>query len=286
MKKLLICFSSIGAAMLMSGIIVMAYCNSKGAVMDIPYNANINFDNAETEVSDETTIPQQDEDYNYAEGLAQEFENITVSTNAAHVYIQPGSKLTVNGTDLSDGKLSCTEHDNTLEINYNTNINLLSDFISDTEIIITVPEKIYKNISYTAAAGDVELSDISSESLKMKLSAGDFTLENCNADNMNFTVSAGSLNAENCVSRDFSLIQSAGDTQLDNFTINGNANVKISAGSLEMNLDGSSDDFSYDVTKSAGSIEIDGESDIPSNSSAQKQFVIKVSAGDCEINFD
>ena len=64
--------------------------------------------------------------------------------------------------------------------------------------------------------------------------------------------------------------------------------IKISntAGDCSINLSGNIDDYSFNVSKAAGDLNINNNSSIPVNEDAPNKFVISLIAGDIYINIE
>ena len=133
---------------------------------------------------------------------------------------------------------------------------------------ITVPEDMKTDrITVSGQAGDLYMEKVTAEKTSVSLDAGDFSADQC------------SLGDAEC---DFS----AGDCALSECTV-GSCRIDSSAGDVTMDLKGGSSDYSFDVSTSAGDVEIDGdlyESEYQYQGGGSLIFA-DLSAGDISIGF-
>lgn len=303
-----------GIILLIVGIIGVAVLAVNG------YEDVFSFDIPVRYRSSGTTIEVVDNGYSYADGefsildmkYADTVTKLDVNVKAGNFFILPGDTLSISGSNIKTEYLDYKIENGVLYVSYSPEINLLNlDFdFDDTQIMITVPPKVYETANFSVKAGELHVGDFevnrlyvdfaagdssfsnvsASESAQIKMTAGDCTFENCSFYNANIKMTAGSMNYTAC-------------------KIIGQNAINMTAGDLYMDLIGKRSDYKINVDKTAGSVYIDGDS-INSKEYAETTFAttyiieendsgeytvppaekandlyVKITAGDCYISF-
>lgn len=250
----------------------------------------------------EATIENGNEDYNsysVSLGVPDNFKGITVDIPVANIYISNGyGDLSVYAYGIDTAKFSCALNDSgILEIKYDN--SFLEDKIhfsedgfefSDFEaphVSVNLPENItLSDISVTAKTGSLYFSGITAETLSTSLSAGDLNLDCVNiSESADISMTAGNAYIDGCRLNNFKISNTAGNIYTDETRLTGTAEIDSLAGNTTLNLQGSANEYTFDIPKFAGELTIDDSSVIPSTSGSNTIKISKT-AGNCEINFN
>jgi len=198
-----------------------------------------------------------------------------------------GDKLRVNAkregrwlrTGFDDLRRGWDSSDTWLEITYPKGAKL--DFVT-TEISagrLNISDLDCKSLDVNNDFGDVDLNGISADDMTVILSAGnakvrnvqadrltllnDFgkvTLEGATANMLTMNISSGDLSADNVSTRDLFIKNDFGNVRIDQLELAGRGEIDMSAGEVNISLNMSEDDLSYDLSASLGRVTVDGRS--------------------------
>ncbi|MDE5577125.1 MAG: DUF4097 domain-containing protein [Oscillospiraceae bacterium] len=153
-------------------------------------------------------------------------------------------------------------HDGCLYVKYSPEFSLMSlDFSSfggDTNIILTVPEKVFDSVSLNMTAGEIAAQEISTNRLTTKITAGSMYLGDIYAESATFKMSAGDFNATNSTFKNAAITMTAGDMFFGDCKLYGDNNIKMTAGELQMCLIGNRQDYKINIDKALGDVYING----------------------------
>ncbi|MDE6745037.1 MAG: DUF4097 domain-containing protein [Oscillospiraceae bacterium] len=153
-------------------------------------------------------------------------------------------------------------HDGCLYVKYSPEFSLMSlDFSAyggDTNIILTVPEKVFDSVSLNMTAGEIAAQEISTNRLITKVTAGSMYLSDIYAESATFKMSAGDFNATNSTFKNAAIAMTAGDMFFGDCKLYGDNNIKMTAGELQMCLIGNRQDYKINIDKALGDVYING----------------------------
>ena len=308
MKKYCIFAATAGFILLIAGLTLGGICASMGYDVEEALD-RVGFGNSSSNSASLETTYTYFEDteeaienynsYSVSLGIPDNFKGISVNIPVADIYISNGyGDLSVYAYGIDTAKLSCAVNDSgILEINYDN--SFLEDKIhfsedgfefSDFEaphVSVNLPENIIlSDISVTAKTGSIYFSGINAETLSTSLSAGDLNLDCVNISvSSDISMTAGNAYIDECVLNNFKISNTAGNIYADETRLTGTAEIDSLAGNTTLNLQGSADEYTFDIPKFAGEFTIDDSSVIPSTSGSNTLKINKT-AGNCEINFN
>lgn len=152
---------------------------------------------------------------------------------------------------------------------------------------ITVPEGTeLDGITVRSGAGDLQLTYLKTGSVTADLSAGDLYMDNVQTNKVSAGMDAGDFSADLCSLGETEFDLSAGDCDISESSIDG-CQITSSAGDVTMDLKGDKSDYSFDISTSAGEVEIDGDLHETEYQHQGGAGMIRadLSAGDVSINF-
>ena len=157
------------------------------------------------------------------------------------------------------------------------------------QINIVVPQKIYENVNFEVKAGELDVRDLSAEKCTLDFTAGDSSFSNVMiSEHSDIKISAGDCNFFNCTLNDPDIKMTAGYMFFGTSRLLGSSDIKMTAGSMYINLSGTAEDYNFNIDKTAGNIEIDGNDSAQNitNQGAINTINISLTAGDCIVGFE
>ncbi|MBS4174980.1 DUF4097 family beta strand repeat-containing protein [Bacillus sp. FJAT-49736] len=172
-------------------------------------------------------------DVNKIEVKSSSTDVMVIPSKQKDITVKLSGKLSKNLKDHFE--LNVDKKDGTVEIaikrkNY-FNISLMA--ISQTKLIIGLPENMYQSISVKTSSGDILTRGLHAEHLGVKSSSGDIRIEKGTVDNkMTIETSSGDINTNMQDSKLASFSSSSGDIMLE--SIAGIVDVNSSSGDIEI----------------------------------------------------
>ncbi len=217
-KKLIIS----GIILFIVGVGILGGLFASGAIDELP-EISPSRDSHTAYGATETTVVEAVEFNNYAYGGDSIFSSSDESITDIDVYISSGSFSIVTGDEFNVSassadvdKINVIHDEDKLTIEYKR--NFIDTIISDpANIILTVPQKTFEEISLEMDAGQMYISGyeetefISADKLDISLNAGELTMDSMNA-------------------KEFALDMSAGNAFITDLTVSDKADVNVSMG--------------------------------------------------------
>ncbi len=180
--------------------------------------------------------------------------------------------------------------------------------IQNHTLEITVPEEVtLQDIKISASAGIVEVGEISAESLSVNSHLGDINLNNITADSVTTLMSTGAVNIREIEANMLSIGSSLGDVKVDdarigsfaadlstgsmdakNIEITQKGELELSLGELSLELKGDRADYEVEAVVDLGTMSIEGD-EIPTPTVAgdgEVPIEIEVNTGDINVEFN
>ena len=158
--------------------------------------------------------------------------------------------------------------------------NPTKGFLSEIggKLIVSVPERMYNTLLVSLNAGTLNISGIAANKNEINVNAGsmDYRALNCEAEFLGVTINAGKAEISGISPRDYRLDESAGDLCIRNLT--GFGSIDISAGKTDLIYDSFNGDIQIGV--SAGTLNMY----VPDNTSAE--INVDKSAGSVTVRAD
>ncbi len=197
---------------------------------------------------------------------------VNITCNAGEIQIVSGDSFSVENTSgVLQYTRSIT--DGIMSIEYGVDLDSeLSVFETDGGMLyITVPQMIVDNFDVTVNLGTASVSDLSCGTVKLNLNAGELSVYNLKADNASFKVNAGDAYLDGCTAEGFTSEIAAGDMTINDL-LSANLSVSSTGGNCEMsnvnadklNIGCKAGDISYsgaiesgaDINVSMGDVEL------------------------------
>jgi len=113
-------------------------------------------------------------------------------------------------------------------------------------------------IAVDLSAGDAKLTSVGADSLRISNDFGKVNLQGVGANSLTVRMSAGDVSGENIVTDQLDVTSDFGAVRLHRLTLNNRGDINQSSGEVDLSLEMSEDDLSYELSTSAGSVSVDG----------------------------
>lgn len=190
-----------------------------------------------------------------------------------------------------EGKLQAYEENGVLYVTAIMN-NVIFGNQPETNIILYVPKDTeLEKLDVELGAGTIKASDLNGKEVEFDLGAGYIQWEALNADVLKIEMGAGKVVTTNAVLGDLEVSLGAGDCRVQG-ELQGNVKVDCAAGNVSLECVGKETDFNYDLSCTAGSIQVEKERISKVNeekkidNNASKTMELSVSAGNIEVEFE
>lgn len=234
--------------------------------------------------SDEYTVSETDATYP-AEGI----KNLEIEIGAAELNIHPytGTQYQVVVTQPERFEYGIEDSDTLFIRSRAKNRNERWH----KQVDLFVPENTkFENVSLSVGAGTISVDGLSCDDLDIRVGAGEFTGDRIVAKEMKCDIGAGTMTMADAaiVESDFKIGLGSADIS---GKISGNTDIECGMGSVTLDLEGKVEDYNYEVSCSAGNVNIDGEiisaisgsRHIDNNSNVT--FDVDCAMGNIEIDF-
>ncbi len=204
----------------------------------------------------------------------KDVESIDLQVCYGKVIVKKGDTFSIEATHVVKGSIKSYVENGTWYIEedpYN-NRNLFGFNISlgnigfwnrdyNPTIVVTVPESFEaENFDIDVDAGDVQIESMISKNGTISVGAGRLNVDHIKIDNSSsYRVDAGKMTLNDVELKDISLDCGVGQINI-NGVVTGDSDLSCDVGKIELSLEGSSKDYSYDISTDIGKVMIDGRS--------------------------
>lgn len=160
------------------------------------------------------------------------------------------------------------------------------------EIVLKVPAgSVFEEAEIKVGAGEMIIEDLSVREMETEIGAGELEMKKLEADTLAVKIGAGRVETKDTVVKDAEISVAMGECVFKG-TINGNLDADCDMGNMQFELTGKESDHNYDVSCSAGNIEIGGfqfaalAADREIDNGTESTFEVKCSMGNIGIHFE
>ena len=178
-----------------------------------------------------------------------------------------------------------------LEIIYPKGVTLDSVYVSLAAGKIDAGNIDAAQLNIHNSAGNVEISNVRADVFTATLSAGDMHVRDIKTKNFSASLTAGDIRVDNVDADNVTVKNSFGKIRLDRLVFTSDCDISSSAGDVDIRLDMSEDDISYDLSVSAGNVMVNGR-DYSSGvlgsargGTGEARLSISNSVGDIRVDF-
>lgn len=176
---------------------------------------------------------------------------LDIDLKATKLNIITGDKLSI---DTNNKYISVRENANKIVIKEKSHVSINNKNIALT---ITVPKNYYFDyINIDAGAGKIDIEELNTKVLDFDLGAGKVKINNLNVTNeADIDGGAGKVDILSSKINNLEIDLGVGETII-NSELTGKNDIDCGVGRLELNLNGTLDDYSFEIEKGIGSMKL------------------------------
>lgn len=192
------------------------------------------------------------------------------------------------------GRFQCYQEGDTLYVKSTLKagkLNLDGNEVSKHRITLYVPAGYrFDDVDISFGAGTLEIGQIASQDMSLEVGAGQILVDGLSADSCEIEVGMGEIVLSDMQVGELDAECGMGSLEISGSVL-GDLDVSCGMGSVEMDLEGSRQDFNYEVEAAMGSVSIDGDDfsglaqDRSVNNGAARTMSIECSMGSIEVEF-
>lgn len=215
------------------------------------------------------------------------FENSEVATldidvAFTNLIIKKGDLLLA---ETNNKNINCKQNNQNLQIKEKQH-SLFSK--SDKgDLVVYIPENLeFEKVKINAGAGKIQIENINTENLYLELGAGETIIEKLNVtDDCKIESGAGKVSIFSGNIKNLNLDMGVGQFNVKS-DITGDSKINAGIGNLELNIQGSKENYTIKASKGLGSIKIDGKEISDDVRYGDGQNTIKIDGGIGSIKID
>lgn len=168
------------------------------------------------------------------------FENIStldfdIESAEVKLISDPGAKVCTLELRRVPENTTCTQEGETLRVvqESKNRITLFNFDNQDSEIIVTLPEAVYKSIDVKSGSGSITGQDLKSDELKLNTGSGAVKIGNIETDYQDLHTGSGSISLAQVTSRVSRVRTGSGSIKLNEVEISEEASVETGSGSIQ-----------------------------------------------------
>lgn len=235
-----------------------------------------------------------------------EFDYLEVDVSSVDVYIMQGDSFKIGYKTRAGHEPEISREGRNLTVRQPSKGFVIFDFgfSQDLDVYtITVPEGKSIKVLARSSSGDIEIdslnvyasidtssgdilfNDTEGERLEATTSSGEIEGDKVKNKNCVFTTSSGDIGMLRMFSDELQCRASSGDIGINNSEIS-RISCATSSGEVEMDLQGQSEDYSWDIRTSSGDIVVNGvehKKEYTSGGSTVKSISAETSSGDIDV---
>ncbi len=186
----------------------------------------------------------------------QEITSLDFSADAGVFTVVRGDSFTVE-TNLSTFEWEIS--DNCLKIENTGSTPFMSFDDAAIEIIVTVPERHFKEVKLSLNAGEFYADDILADKLIIEMDAGEAEFNNISAiASSEITINAGECTFNNSTLNKSEINMDAGEMIFEECKLTGENDINLDFGEISMNLLGKRSDYDFEINNDFGEVNVDG----------------------------
>lgn len=224
---------------------------------------------------------------------SEEIVEVKVKNSVGDITVKNGSEFSIECKDIIRDNLDYSFENGVFELEYD--MDKLADFISlgnikkassDGKIVVTIPQKVIKNVDISDGVGKFELNGFEIGSGKIDAGVGNFNVKNCTfGDGFSFKTGVGELEVSYCSLGNISIKNGVGHTAFKYCKANGNIDIKNGVGQVEMTLEEHKDKFDIDIDNGIGKADVTNNSKGTYSGTEKYEIDIENGIGNVDIKF-
>jgi len=223
--------------------------------------------------------------------FTEDISSIEVEHSVGNLFFAIGNQFEVEAVNVPDTFYYNVKSDGTLVIRdkrSNSFLSILNFKGYNSKVIITIPEDfIAESVKISGGAGNIDISDISTQYLKVEGGAGNITGTGVSASNVKIDSGVGNLDFTSVNLKNIDIDGGVGNIYLDG-KVTGDNKINSGVGNVEIEVQGNVDDYNLTVSPGLGKVAINGSKvgEIRNTSSNSKNsFNIDGGVGNIKLFF-
>lgn len=231
----------------------------------------------------------------------EDIQSLDFHIGYGKVIIEEGDTFSINGKNVPEEGFESYVKDGTWYIreSFDDMIDVLGLRFSmrqvfrwneygSPRITITVPEGFSaETYRIKVGAGDVTVESVHAKEGDFTVDAGVLRINELSiSDSSSYEVGAGEMNIKDLSANETRIKCGVGYIKIDG-TLTGDNDIDCGVGSIELDLEGSREDYSYDVSTGVGAVRIDGRQyhGRSRNNNTENEFKLHCSVGRITVDF-
>lgn len=208
---------------------------------------------------------------------------VSINADVAKVKLVKGDAVTVTCENIVKDDFDCEIENGELDIEYDKEGFIVGFGSVDAgEITVTLPEKVYEEITVDQGVGEFTATDISCDVFKLECGVGDSNLINVTAKSIDIDMGVGE-----CEIRESALTNCRIEGGVGDFTINNSdilSGCSIDGGVGEININLNSDNYKVIADSGLGDVVFNGDEVDNNIGSGEVTIDVDCGVGDININ--
>lgn len=213
------------------------------------------------------------------------------------IYVKEGNglEIIVEATDVPDSYEAKVDGE-TLVIKMNSTASNFffrlfqgNNPLHQGKIVITVPKGLsFASVDIQNAVGEITIEDLKTEELHMETGTGDITVSDTTVSYGKADTGVGDIKFNNSYLNDFDINNGVGDVKFEG-KLTGECSVDAGVGDVSLRLEGTRNEYNFDLDSGIGSAKIDGDKvarDYDLHQGARNTIEIDAGVGDVDIRFE
>jgi hypothetical protein len=161
------------------------------------------------------------------------------------------------------------------------------------KITVTLPDEfVADKLSLKIGAGTLKAEELKATEGEFKVGAGQMNIEKLSvSESSKYTVGTGEMVLQEVNVNNITVDSGVGHVQIEG-TVNGDNNIKCGIGGVDLTLNGTIEEYEYDITCGIGHVDIDGRSyrniseEVINNDSADNKLNLNCGIGQISVDFN
>jgi DUF4097 and DUF4098 domain-containing protein YvlB len=218
-----------------------------------------------------------------------EIDNINIKWFSDSVYISSyeGDKIIVteksNREPNDEDLLNISKNDGTLTLEQKRHINFFNIFNFRTLVReIKLPVKLYKQITVDFTSGKLEMNDVKTSTLNLRMTSGKSIVNDVETDKLLVDITSGSANL-NGKFMDIKALETSGSTNIESDVAPSKLSVNVTSGSANITIP-DNDGFILGTHKTSGSFRTDFDTDdFGKYKKGTREYLIRMTSGSVKL---
>jgi DUF4097 and DUF4098 domain-containing protein YvlB len=215
-------------------------------------------------------------------------------SNSVTVYLPQDAVLGIVDINSSSGNVSINRIDcENFTLKLSSGRSTVENIVSKNQINIrslsgniSINNSRAEKIDLNVSSGRINMERLTASAINATSSSGNINVKQSEADNFDFQLSSGTLRANGIVSNGLNARLKSGNSHLEGVFLGENM-ITSTSGTVRMEISGSENDYSRNLSATSGTIRVNGDRNSGSitNAGASNSIGISARSGNIHVNF-